>query len=57
MLFLPALAGLAMLGMTLWGAAPVQAQGASPSAPAVKLYIFDLGSLHSANPEPWFSAG
>src|SRR5580704_15353113 len=57
MLFLPALAGLAMLGMTLWGAAPVQAQGASPSAPAVKLYIFDLGSLHSANPEPLLKRG
>jgi glyoxylase-like metal-dependent hydrolase (beta-lactamase superfamily II) len=57
MLFLPVLAGLAMLGTTLWGAAPVQAQGASPSAPAVKLYIFDLGSLHSANPEPLLKRG
>jgi N-acyl homoserine lactone hydrolase len=57
MLFLPVLAGLAMLGMTLWGADPVKAQGASPSAPAVKLYIFDLGSLHSANPEPLLKRG
>ena len=55
MLFLPVLAGLAMLGMTPWGAAPVKAQGASP--PAVKLYIFDLGSLHSANPEPLLKRG
>ena len=56
-LFLPVLAGVAMLGMTLWGVAPVHAQGASPSAPAVKLYIFDLGSLHSANPEPLLKRG
>ena len=53
-LFLPV---LAMLGMTLWGAASVQAQGPSPTAPVVKLYIFDLGSLHSANPEPLLKRG
>jgi hypothetical protein len=52
---LTALAGAALMGAALWGATAAQAQGASP--PAIKLYIFDLGSLHSANPEPWFSAG
>ena len=57
MLFLPVLAGLAMLGMTLWGATAARAQGASSPAPAVKLYIFDLGSLHSANPEPLLQRG
>jgi len=56
-LFLPVFAGLAMLGATLWGAAPAKAQAPSPSAPRVKLYIFDLGSLHSANPEPLLKRG
>jgi hypothetical protein len=50
-----ALMGAALWGVTLWSTTTAQAQGASP--PAIKLYIFDLGSLHSANPEPWFSAG
>jgi N-acyl homoserine lactone hydrolase len=54
---LPVLAGIGMLGATLFGAAHAQAQGASPPAPAVKLYIFDLGSLHSANPEPLLKRG
>src|SRR5215471_10861004 len=57
MLFPPVLAGLALLGMTLWGATAARSQGASPAAPAVKLYIFDLGSLHSANPEPLLQRG
>jgi N-acyl homoserine lactone hydrolase len=56
-LFLPILAGIAMLGMTLWGATPGQAQGAQQPAPGVKLYIFDLGSLHSANPGPLLKRG
>ena len=57
MLILPALAGLAMLGVSVCGASLAKAQGASPAAPAVKLYIFDLGSLHSANPEPLLQRG
>jgi hypothetical protein len=52
---LPVVAGIAMLGATLLGATHAQAQGASP--PAIKLYIFDLGSLHSANPEPLLKRG
>jgi glyoxylase-like metal-dependent hydrolase (beta-lactamase superfamily II) len=50
-------AGIAALGTLLWGASPMQAQGAAPPAPTVKLYIFDLGSLHSANPEPLLKRG
>jgi N-acyl homoserine lactone hydrolase len=57
MALLPVLAGIAMLSATLCGATHAQAQGASQSAPAVKLYIFDLGSLHSANPEPLLKRG
>jgi N-acyl homoserine lactone hydrolase len=62
MAFLPVLAGIAMLGAitlgaTLLGATHAQAQGAAPPVPAVKLYIFDLGSLHSANPEPLLKRG
>jgi glyoxylase-like metal-dependent hydrolase (beta-lactamase superfamily II) len=56
-MLLPVLAGVAMLGATLLGTIHALAQGASPSAPAVKLYIFDLGSLHSANPEPLLKRG
>jgi N-acyl homoserine lactone hydrolase len=52
---LTALAGAALMGAALWGATAAQAQGASP--PAIKLYIFDLGSLHSANPEPLVQRG
>src|SRR5438105_2731183 len=54
---LPVLAGIAMLGATMWSATHAQAQGATPPGPAVKLYIFDLGSLHSANPEPLLKRG
>jgi len=57
MAFLPVLAGIAMLGATLLGSTRAQAQGAAPPGPAVKLYIFDLGSLHSANPEPLLKRG
>ena len=47
------LAGIALLGANF--AAPAQAP-AQP-APAVKLYIFDLGSLKSANPKPLLDRG
>jgi N-acyl homoserine lactone hydrolase len=62
MAFPPVLAGIAMLGAitlgaTLLGATHAQAQGPAPPGPAVKLYIFDLGSLHSANPEPLLKRG
>src|ERR1700681_3507940 len=47
------LAGIALVGANF--AAPAQAP-AQP-APAVKLYIFDLGSLKSANPQPLLDRG
>src|ERR1700684_3755073 len=52
-----ALAASALMVAALWGATSAQAQGTSPPAPAIKLYIFDLGSLHSANPEPLLQRG
>jgi N-acyl homoserine lactone hydrolase len=57
MLFLPVLAGIAMFGATLPSTMHARAQGASPPAPTIKLYIFDLGSLHSANPGPLLQRG
>jgi N-acyl homoserine lactone hydrolase len=47
-------AAFAAAALTLGGLAPVLAQA---TAPAIKLYIFDLGSLHSANPEPLLKRG
>jgi N-acyl homoserine lactone hydrolase len=49
-----ALACLALLSMNL--AAPAQQTPAQP-APAIKLYIFDLGQLKSANPQPLLDRG
>jgi N-acyl homoserine lactone hydrolase len=50
---------LAMLvGIALCGAiVHAQAQGAVQPAPAIKLYIFDLGSLKSAKPQPLIDHG
>jgi N-acyl homoserine lactone hydrolase len=50
------LAGITLLGTSL--AAPAQ-QTPAPAqpAPAVKLYIFDLGQLKSANPQPLLDRG
>src|SRR5580704_1913820 len=53
-LFSAALAGIALLGTSL--AALAQQTPAQP-APAVKLYIFDLGQLKSANPQPLLDRG
>ncbi len=42
---------------TLAGIAPLGTTSAQTPAPAVKLYIFDLGQLKSANPQPLLDRG
>jgi glyoxylase-like metal-dependent hydrolase (beta-lactamase superfamily II) len=49
------LAALALA--TLAGIAPLGTTSAQTPAPAVKLYIFDLGQLKSANPQPLLDRG
>src|SRR5260221_4441101 len=51
---LSALALATLAGSAFYGATSTQAQ---PPAPAVKLYIFDLGQLKSANPQPLLDHG
>jgi len=52
-LILPILAGIA-----LWGvASEAQAQSPAQPVPAVRLYVFDCGSLKSGNPEPLLARG
>jgi len=43
--------------VTLAGIAPCGTTSAQTPAPAVKLYIFDLGQLKSANPQPLLDRG
>src|SRR5262245_38771694 len=45
---------VALAGIALCGTAGTQAQ---TPAPPVKLYIFDLGTLKSANPQPLLDRG
>jgi hypothetical protein len=42
---------------TLAGIAPYATASAQAQAPGVKLYIFDLGQLKSANPQPLLDRG
>src|SRR5260370_259854 len=51
---LGALALATLAGVASYGTASAQAQ---TPAPAVKLYIFDLGQLKSANPQPLLDRG
>jgi N-acyl homoserine lactone hydrolase len=53
---------LAMLAAIALGATAFRAQAQAPAppapaAPAVKLYVFDLGTLKSANPQPLLDRG
>ena len=49
---------LILAGIALWNIAfQAQAQGLGQSLPAVRLYVFDGGSLKSANPEPLLQRG
>jgi len=50
-----ALAALALAALA--SIAPLGTAGAQTPAPAVKLYIFDLGQLKSANPQPLLDRG
>jgi len=52
-LALAILAGIALFGTS----APTQAQTPAQPAPAVKLYILDLGQLKSGNPQPLLDRG
>ena len=52
-LILPILAGIALWCVT----SHAQAQGPAQSVPAVRLYVFDCGSLKSGNPEPLLARG
>ena len=51
------LGGIVLSGIALSGMAPAtQAQPAQPN-PLIKLYLFDLGSLKSGNPQPLLDRG
>ena len=52
-----ALALAILAGTALFGATSTPAQTPAQPAPAVKLYILDLGSLKSANPQPLLDRG
>jgi glyoxylase-like metal-dependent hydrolase (beta-lactamase superfamily II) len=49
--------GVALLAAAAPWAGPVRAQTPAQPAPAVKLYIFDLGQLKSGNPQPLLDRG
>ena len=52
-----ALAIAALAGLALCATTSAQAQAPAQTAPAVKLYILDLGQLKSANPQPLLDRG